>query len=270
MFSHPGETLVPFGKGERVIAAVCMAIPFFLIISDSNDPAWWVKSIGITVCSLMLVPVIGFLHESFSDHVPRIAAFLTTIAAGFILYLVYLFFVTNEFVIRPSISQYVDMVDAHLFGLLLAVPAMLFIVNGFIYGLKFEDENARWYERWRSKISVIMGIALMGVVVIPYFWVLWVHLACAIVFYLAGGIVILAGLGEEKDRLASWLSVIVMLISFFLGIWNQLGRVPVLVHVPVTVFGAESIGLWVIGVHYIITSYQRVDRKFGAVAFSNG
>jgi hypothetical protein len=269
MFSHPGETLVPFGKGERVIAAVCMAIPFFLIISDSSDPAWWLKSIGITVCSLMLVPIIGFLHESFSDRFPRIPAFLTTIAAGFILYLVYLFFVTNDFAIRPSISQYVDMVDSHLFGLLLGVPAMLFIVNGFIYGMKFEDEDAKWYERWRSKISVTMGIALMGVVVVPYFWVMWLHLTCAFVFYLAGAIVILAGLGEQKDRLASWLSVIVMLISFVFGIWNELGRAPIFP--DVTVFGAESIGLWVIGVHYIITSYQRVDRKFGAlVAMSNG
>ena len=188
--ANAGNNLVAFAKLERIIAAICILIPAFLVWGDYGR-------------------------------------------------------------IRGSISDYINMDNRHIFGLLLAIAAMLFIVNGAVYintvGIKHHKKPGRWY-------NIILGIALMGVPLFPYDnpTVTWLHYFCAIVFF-AGSAVVIYAFHDPKNRRISRIIAVLTLISFVIYLINAN-----IFHVPLfgwmTLFWAECISLAVIGVHYILES----------------
>lgn len=255
------NALAPFGRAERSIAAFCMGIPFILIVADRPDPRWWVNAIFLAGACFLLLPPILALYDYLEKKTADAAAFWTTIAAGFILWLAYMA-ISQSYTIRPSISQYVDMRDSHLFGLLLTIPGMLFIVNGYVYSNTVEAMGTKRNGLRRSTLNVLAGIALLGVVLVPYHWVKFIHYGCAIIFYLFSAIVIWKGMGSGKDPKTSRGSVIVMGVVMVIGVVNHFG-IADLGKDFITLFGAESLGLWIIGVHYIIVSSERIEALAG-------
>jgi hypothetical protein len=256
IIAKTADTLEPFGRAERSIAAFCMAIPFVLIVADKPDERWWVNAAFVVGACFLLLPTVLAVYNFLESRTENAAAW-TTIAAGAILYMAYLAF-AGIYTIRPSISQYVDMTESHLFGLLLTVPGMLFIVHGFVYAKTVEPKRKKAAIVNRSTLNVLAGLALLGVVVIPYDWVKWLHYTFAILFYAFSAIVILKGMGSGKDPKTRWGSVVVMAAFMIVGGLNHFEIASIAENI-VTLFGAESIGLWIIGVHYIIVSAEKAD-----------
>ncbi len=151
--------------------------------------------------------------------------------------------------IRRSISNYVYMRNSHIFGMLLAVAAMLFIVNGVIYikmqGLRECKQQGKWY-------NIILGAALLGVVLFPHLQYPIPHYISAIIFF-GGSAVVIALFNDKEHQKISWTIAILSLVSLFICSFNALAFV-----IPGTgwlsLFWAEWISLTVIAIHYMLES----------------
>lgn len=241
--------LVAFSKLERILAAVCMSIPFLLILADSQSRiAVW--SIVIGTVTIIVIPLaVAFAAYRINDTANRkngILTFLITFVFTALLFFVWYLTLPNRFQIRESISSYVSMENAHLFGSLLTVASMLFIFNGAVY-IHTVPQGARkapgkWY-------NIILGICLLGVVLFPCTnpSLAVLHYGCAATFFVGSSIVI-AFFNNTSHKSISLFIASVSILSFivyFLG----------LPHLEwFTLFWSESIALWIIGIHYILES----------------
>lgn len=177
-----------FAKLERIIAAICILIPFFLVWADN----WQ---------------------------------------------------------IRDSISDYVYMKNSHIFGLLLTMAAMMFIVNGAIYiktgHLREYKKQGRWY-------NIILGVSLLGVILFPYKEYGFLHFIFARIFFVGSAFVI-ALFNDREHRNISFVIAIISISGLVIYVVNKN-----VFAIPwtdwLTLFWAEWISLFVIGIHYILES----------------
>jgi hypothetical protein len=272
--SSAGQSLKLFGWAERAFAAFCMGIPFFLIVVDTgtlydpqaqlnpNDFTWLYNCAAITGIMLVVPSLIGLVYYWLNRFWPYGSAFCTNLFAIVVLFFLFLgfarMFTSAADPIRPSVSQFVDMNDAHIFGMLLTVPSMIMILNGFIYGEIMDRAS-----RLASWFSIIAGFGLLGVVVCPYYFNIWLHYFWAIVFFLGAATNIYFGMGRNKNPLTNWTSVALMLIALIIGVLNHVG-VSWMLENTLTLFDGETIALWIIGVHYVITSFERAKQGVAA------
>jgi len=151
--------------------------------------------------------------------------------------------------IRDSISDYVYMRNSHIFGLLLTMAAMMFIVNGVVYikteQLRENKRQGRWY-------NIILGVSLLGVILFPYKEYGFLHFIFARIFFVGSAFVI-ALFNDKEHRKMSLMIAIFSIGSLLIYVVNN--------HVFVipwtewlTLFWAESISLAVIAIHYILES----------------
>ena len=66
---------------------------------------------------------------------------------------------------RHSISNYVYMEHSYVFGMLLAIAAMLFIFNGAVYYKTEEHLHISWHGQW---YNIVLGLSLIGVICFPH------------------------------------------------------------------------------------------------------
>ena len=240
--------LVLFSKLERILAAVCMAIPFLLILADAQERiGFWPITVGML--TIMLIPlVVSFAAYKIYGMTMRNGIWMFIVAFLLVALLFYGWYRTlpSHFVIRGSISSYVSMENAHLFGLLLTTASMLFIFNGAVYINKVTKGNRKKHGKW---YNLVLGIFLLGVVLFPCTnpKLEALHYFCALVFFFGSALVIAIFNNAEHRKL----SVFIAAISI-LGFVIQALNLPFLS--SFTLFWSESIALWVIGIHYILES----------------
>ena len=145
---------------------------------------------------------------------------------------------------RGSISGYAYMSRSYLFGLVLTVAAMMFIFNGILYydkaavsGTGYSAEFGRWY-------NIILGLALLGVVLVPYGDSELFHYAFAGIFFLGGALCVALFSEKRHNRISvciAVLSVVGLAAHYaFDGLYSLLV--------------GEWIALAVLAVHYFLES----------------
>jgi len=184
--------LIAFAKLERIIAGICILIPFILI---------WVDGWNV----------------------------------------------------RQSISDYVNIKHAHVFGLLLTMAAMLFIVNGAVYirtaGIKQNKKEGRWY-------NIALGVFLFGIIIFDLDNFVVAHYIFAILFFLGSAFVI-AFFNDRNHRKISILIASLTATGFIILLAIYLFNIQALSWF--TLFWAEWISLAVIGIHYILESLEKIS-----------
>lgn len=136
--------------------------------------------------------------------------------------------------VRGSISAYADMEENQVYVFLLTVAAMMFLVNGTI-------KHKKWY-------NIVLGISLMGVVLFHYEEFENAHKIFAAIFFLGSAIVINYYTSKKNKLIAFFFS---LTIVFSLFAHFKLDWISLLV--------AEWIALAIIGIHYILESYNILD-----------
>jgi hypothetical protein len=136
--------------------------------------------------------------------------------------------------IRPSISEYYNMVKDQVFYFPLTVAAMLFVVNGVV--------------KEKHVYNTILGAMLAGVILFNCHDTPVLHFAFASVFFGGNGVVILV-YSSRKER---WFKAIMvaLILGAMLGCfafhWFSL-------------FWAEWISFAIIALHYMLESWGVID-----------
>ncbi len=249
----------PFGKFERFTASFCMAIPFLLIIVDNNK-------LVLLLVPLTLVFLITLLTPLFIKQIKnqKNAGLWITVVGGILLFGLYLLF-TLEFKLesKDSISAYVTMPAAHIFGMLLAIASLLFITSGFVY----RDEKHIFSEGWwRSLLNIALGLLLLGIIIFRYDRKMaTIHMICAGLFFAGCALsTLFRETKKEKQTQQQWVDftpVAIMgiaLLIYFGQKWGWWSGYP---YDLVNLFGAESIALWITGLDFILVSLKRERRE---------
>jgi len=152
---------------------------------------------------------------------------------------------------RPSISQYVEMKNSYVFGMLLSIAAMLFIFNGAVY---FKNERFMHISTHGQWFNVILGLSLFGVICFPCDIDKYktLHFTFAGVFFL-GNAVVTALFHKDKDKVLSIVLAILTIASLPFALF---GVISLLV--------GEWISLTVISIHFILSTInmdQPVNRS---------
>lgn len=248
------QELFVFSKLERIVAAVSMGIPFFLILADVEERiGFW--SIFFGTLTISAIPLIVSLAAYWiNDMNKRRNEVLTFFCAFFVVMLFFYFWyltLRHHFTIRDSISSYVSMKNAQIFGLLLTTASMLFIFNGAIYINKVGENSSKWHGKW---YNLVLGVCLLCVVLFPCTnpHLKYLHYGFAILFF-GGSAFVIAFFNDRKHRTISAVIAGVCLLSFAVYLLNTLWLHSQM-FTPLTLFWAETVSLWVIGIHYILES----------------
>lgn len=253
---------IMFGKAERLAAGVCMGIPFFLLVGNNPNRAIWYFPLLAAIFIMLPYAIVALTKRSVKER-HNYGMFLTVLV-GLFLVAFYLFFIhVWHYESLPSISQYVTMYDSYIFGLLLTTGAMLFMANGLFY---WNDIVAnRDGGKFRSLNNFWLGLFLFGVVIFPCVdkvW-MWFHYASAISFFAGCAIAaFFRSKGEHhkmKHRFTDYGTAGMMVVSFIVPLLRVFGIIPEDTLPWINLFGAESIGLWVIGVDFILVSVDRAE-----------
>lgn len=150
---------------------------------------------------------------------------------------------------RGSISDYVYMNHSYVFGMLLTIAAMLFIVNGAVYFKKQEElvlgKSGKWY-------NILLGLFLFGVILFPHEENPIPHYAFAILFF-AGNAVVTALFHARKYRVISIVLAVMTVVAFLVTLcWPE----------HLSLFWSEWISLVVIGVHLILQALKVISYFF--------
>ena len=140
----------------------------------------------------------------------------------------------DNWILRPSISQYADMPNNQVYVFLLTVAGMMFVVNGTI-------NNKKWY-------NIVLGISLMGVVLFHWEDFKWAHIVFAAIFFLGSALVISYYTSKKQFWIACAIAIIIVL-SLLAHFWLHW----------ITLFAAEWIALGIIGIQYLLESYGVLD-----------
>lgn len=140
---------------------------------------------------------------------------------------------------RPSISNYVYMSRSYIYGMLLCIAAMLFIFNGAVYYKNEQHLRISWHGQW---YNVVLGLSLIGVICFPHIEHPALHYFFAGVFFL-GNAVVTGAFYKDKDRKKSLALAALTVIAFPLAF----------AHV-ISLLAAEWLSLFVIGVHFILST----------------
>jgi hypothetical protein len=136
--------------------------------------------------------------------------------------------VGDENSVRDSISAYYSMDKSVLFYVPLTVAFMLFLTNGIV--------------KQESYYNTVLGVALAGVVLFNHIDFSMFHFFCTGVFFIGNALVIL--IYSPKKEL--WFkAILVVIIVAALVTWG-LGAI--------SLFWAEWVSLFIIGLHYILES----------------
>ena len=204
---------------------------------------------------IMILPLAIPLLVRFTKN-PKNYGMVITTAGGILLFGLYKLFI-DLFQVEDmgSISAYVLIDNSHVFGMLLAIAAMLFIVNGAVYWNKKEFAEGEW----RSLLNVGLGIFLLLVVIFRFDKARTIHLIVAGIFFLgcAWGTIMRPAKKEKRgqQRFFDFAPVAVMAI----GMIGHFGHSS-LDFWPFSLFnlfGAESIALWITGLDFILLSLKK-------------
>jgi hypothetical protein len=136
------------------------------------------------------------------------------------------------------ISEYAYMPMSYFYGMLLTVPAMLFIFNGAVYFRNEANLNLSKAGKW---YNIILGVSLLGVILTPYHQYFWPHLILASIFF-GGNAVVIAVFHQPKYRTVSIILALLTVVTLALNqIFNE-----------ISLFWAEWASLAVIGIHFIL------------------
>ena len=152
---------------------------------------------------------------------------------------------------RFSISDYVHMPRNYIFGMMLCMPAMLFIFNGAVY---FHNENevnglkrsGKWY-------NIILGLALLGVILFPSApgFLYYLHIGFAVIFFVGNAVVALV-VHDEENHKSGILLAILTVISF---------AVMLIFKNSISMLCAEWVSLAVIGIHTGVAALGVISRE---------
>jgi hypothetical protein len=231
-----------------------MGIPFFLILSDSQDRiGFWSIVVGtLTIMAIpLLVSVAAYRINGMATVRNGILAFVVALLLVACLFYIWYLTLPTDFKIRDSISSYVAMENAQIFGLLLTTASMLFIFNGAVYINKVPEGSSKKHGRW---YNLVLGISLLGVVLFPCTnpRLAVFHYSFAILFF-AGGALVIAIFNDEAHRVISLIIAGVSLLSFAIYTVNSFLLDSTALS-SFSLFWAETVALWVIGIHYILES----------------
>ena len=140
---------------------------------------------------------------------------------------------------RPSISNYVYMQHSYVFGLLLCMAAMLFIFNGAVYYKSEQHMHISWHGQW---YNVVLGVSLLGVICFPHIEYPIPHFIFAGIFFF-GNAIVTGIFYKDKDKKKSILLAILTVAALPLA----------LTHI-ISLLVAEWISLFVIGVHFVLST----------------
>lgn len=264
-----GNKVSAFGKFERFIAGVCLAIPFFLLIAelegDQSKKVLYLFPIGMILSMQAIILFPAFKPNASKESKRNRGVYINVV--GGLLITVFYFWFTNTFGLssKKSISAYVTMDDSYVFGMLLSGAAVLFMASGVTYW-KLDKENKLPDTWWRSLIYMIMGPLLLGVIIFPCDTQIRTHMFFAITFF--GGCA-LSTLkrrakkeNEIKHRSVDYGTVLVMVIALAIAVpqhmewwtpgepWKQ-----------INLFVAESIALWITGMDFVLVSLQGAEKR---------
>lgn len=150
---------------------------------------------------------------------------------------------------RDSISNYVYMSNSYIFGLLLTMAAMLFIFNGVVYIEAKEIRETKKHGRW---YNIVLGIALLGVILLPHKENHILHYFFAIVFFVGSALVIALFNDKKHRKISIFIAVLSLLSLFIYFIKAYFFTIPGTEWF--TLYWAEWISLTVISIHYILES----------------
>jgi hypothetical protein len=162
---------------------------------------------------------------------------------------------------RDSISNYVYMHNAQIFGMFLGAAAIMFIYNGMIY-LKKEEEikqiqksgerghfatvAAEQIEKEKPHggkfYNIIFGLSLLGVLLFPHCEFPIPHYVSAVIFFV-GSIVLMAFAGNKKFRKTGIFLAVISTVSLVLSFVKL---------ESFTLFFAEWVALTAIAIHYVL------------------
>lgn len=163
---------------------------------------------------------------------------------------------------RPSISQYVDMQKSHVFGMVLAIAAMLFIFNGAVYYHYLDSHSkdshkkphglpislhGQWY-------NVVLGLSLIGVISFSCMDYMTTHCIFAAIFFF-GNALVTGFFCRSEHKTISVIMAIVTAASLLIGIilhikFNTTNGTN---NYPFLLVG-EWISLTVISVHFTLST----------------
>ena len=152
---------------------------------------------------------------------------------------------------RSSISDYVYMDNSHVFGMMLCMASMLFIVNGAVF---FKNENKHDLNSSSKWYNIALGLSLLGVIIFPYKEYGVPHFTFAGLFFAGNAFVTVAAARHKKHLALRWLMGVftaIFLVLFFVNDYFKL-------HLQwlswLSLFWAEWLSLTVIGIHFILES----------------
>jgi hypothetical membrane protein len=256
------DQLAPFGKAERITAGVCMGIPFFLMIAQTphEERAWWWFSV-LALFFLSVPFVIAYFAKRARLKRKNDGIFLTGIFIVILVALYVLFTQIFHITSLNSISIYVSIQDSFIFGLLLMMAVMLFVTNGLVYWNEYRKSRQTGVQ-WRAYGNVFLGLALAGVLLFPCTRAKVPHLVFAALFFLGCALAtVLRSKRSTKHKVTDFLIAGIMATGFLImGGKELLGWSNWFVNL-FNIFGAESVGLWVIGIDFILVSLKRVPEE---------
>jgi len=151
---------------------------------------------------------------------------------------------------RESISDYVYMPHSYIFGMLMCIAAMLFIVNGVVYYRSEQHMHISWHGQW---YNIVLGLSLIGVICFPWREYSIIHFSFAAIFF-AGNAVVTGIFYKDKDKKMS-ITLAILTIS----------TIPFAIGNIISMLTAEWVSLTVIGIHFALTTIdmdkQVTERK---------
>ena len=142
---------------------------------------------------------------------------------------------------RPSISNYVYMGRSYIFGMLMCIAAMLFIFNGAVYYKNEQHMHISWHGQW---YNIVLGLSLIGVICFPHLEYPIPHFTFAGIFFL-GNAVVTGIFYKDKDKKKSIALAVLTVAAMPLAIANV-----------ISILAAEWISLFVIGIHFILSTIE--------------
>ena len=148
---------------------------------------------------------------------------------------------------RDSISDYVNMKHSYLFGMLLCIPAMLFMFNGAVYFRKgpalLADPNGKWY-------NLILGASLLGVICFNCNDHNTIHTAFACIFFFGNALVF-----AVFNKIHRAIGIALSALSAILLV---LGKI------YISILWGEWLSLIIIGIHFILMTDRVVTLSMNA------
>lgn len=259
------DQLAPFGKAERITAGVCMGIPFFLMIAQKPHTErqwWWFSALGVFF--LCLPFLITYVAKLVRVKRKNDGLYLTGMFSIILIGLYVLFTQVFNLTSLSSISVYVTIQDSFIFGLLLMMAATLFITNGLVYWEEYRKKNHKKVQ-WRAYGNVLLGLALAGVLLFPCTRSEIPHYTFAVLFFVGCALAtVLRAKKQTKHKVMDFFIAGVMATGFLIWAGTKWLGWSGWFFDLFNLFGAESVGLWVIGVDFILVSLQRISEETSA------